>query len=263
MEDILSTDQRPKFEEYDDHIYIVLRMMQYNEKRHLVGSEQLSLVFGKNFVLSFQESKGDLFDMVRERIRKAESKIRKRGADYIAYALIDAVVDGYFLILEHFSDDVERLETEMSTTDEVIHRINVLKREAIYLRRTVWPLRDAIGSLMRSDNTLITKGTHPYLRDLHDHTVQIIDNIETLRDMVSGMMELHMTRVSNRTNDVMKVLTIIATIFIPLTFIAGIYGMNFRYMPELTWRYGYFVVLGIMLIILLLELWYFKRKGWM
>lgn len=265
MEDILSTEQRPKYEEYEDHLYIVLRMLQYDEKERVIGSEQLSLILGKNYVLSFQESKGDVFDSVRERLRKAKGRIRKRGADYLAYALIDAVVDGYFSILEHFGDDVERLEEELikHSEDNVVHKINALKREAIYLRRSVWPLREAISSLQRGGSRLISHATQPFLRDVYDHTVQVIDTIETLRDMVSGMMDLHLTSVSNKMNEVMKVLTIIATIFIPLTFIAGVYGMNFAHMPELQWRNGYFYVLGLMFLIFLGQLWYFKRKGWL
>ncbi len=263
MEDILSPDQRPKLEEYDDQVYIVLRMLKLEQGRIL--SEQLSLVLGKGYVLSFQENEGDVFDAVRDRIRKGKGRIRGRNADYLAYALVDAIVDGYFAILEHVGEQVEGLETSILRSDDShgVERINALKREALYLRRSVWPLREVLSGLQRNGHKLIEKRTLPFLRDVYDHTIQVIDTIETIRDMTSGMLDIYLSSVSNRMNEVMKVLTIIATIFIPLTFITGLYGMNFSYMPELGWRPGYFTVLGVMFLILLGQLWYFRRKGWL
>ncbi len=264
MEDILSTDQRPKMEEYDDTLYLVLRMLTLNEKKHRVESEQVSLILAKGWVLSFQETPGDVFDGVRDRIRKAKGRIRNRKADYLIYALLDAIVDGYFSILEHFGEEVELLEERLvkDANTKILHKINELKREALFLRRSVWPLRETLSALHRSGNRLIKRDTLPFIRDVYDHTIQVIDTVETLRDMVSGMLDIYLSSVSNKMNEVMKVLTIIATIFIPLTFLTGLYGMNFDNMPELHWHHGYFYVLGGMFLLFLGELWYFRKKGW-
>ncbi len=265
MEDICSTDQRPKLEEYDDYLYLVIRMLWYNEKHRRVESEQLSLILGRGYVLSFQERAGDVFQGVRDRIRNGKGRIRKKGPDYLAYALFDAVVDHYFVILEHFGDEVERLEAALvkNPGKKTLHKINELKREALFLRRSVWPLREMLSSLQRAGTKHVKTGTLHFLRDVYDHTIQVIDTIETLRDMVSGMLDIYLSSVSNKMNEVMKVLTIIATIFIPLTFITGLYGMNFRNMPELLWPAGYFIILGVMLVIFIGQLWYFWRKGWL
>ncbi len=266
LEDILNTDQRPKMEDYGDYVYIVLKMLTYDDKGGQVESEQISLVLGRNFVLSFQEGKkGDVFDLLRERLRGAKGRIRKMGADYLAYSLIDSIVDHYFIILERLGERIEFLEEELVTepTTKTLQEIYHLKRELIFLRKAVWPLREVIGSLERGESSLIQQNTQIYLRDVYDHTIQVIDTIETLRDTVSGMLDIYLSSVSNRLNSVMKVLTIIATIFMPLTFLAGIYGMNFKYMPELEWRWGYPLVWTIMIAIGILMVIYFRKKKWL
>ncbi len=265
LEDILSTGQRPKCEDYDRHIFVVLRMLSCADEDRTIDSEQVSVVFGPNFVLSFQERVGDVFDVIRDRLRSAKGRIRKMGADYLAYSLLDAIVDSYFGILEKTGERIETLEEELvcDPDERTLQRIHALKREMIELRRTVWPLRELINGLQRSESSLLTDTTRLYLRDVYDHTIQIIDAIESFRDMVSGMLDIYLSSLSNRMNAVMKVLTIIATIFIPLTFVAGIYGMNFEHMPELTWRYGYAVVWVVMLVIAASMLIYFRRKKWL
>jgi magnesium transporter len=265
MEDILNTDQRPKMETYGDYLYIVLKMLYGGDPEHRVEGEQVSLIFGSNFVISFQEDKeGDVFNPVRERIRNAKGLIRKMGSDYLAYSLIDTIVDHYFLILERLGDQVELLEEELMAhpTDRTILRIQAIRNEIVFVRRVVWPLREVVSSLGRREFSLIKETTEIYLRDVYDHTVQIMDTIETYREVISGMLDLYLSSVSNRLNSVMKVLTIIATIFMPLTFIAGIYGMNFKYMPELEWRWGYPGVWMVIICIGVLMMVYFKKKKW-
>ncbi len=265
LEDVLSTRQRPKFEDYDKHVFIVVKMLTYSDETQTIDTEQVSLILGPNFVISFQERVGDVFDQIRDRIRNAKGRIRKTGADYLAYCLIDAIVDSYFGILEKTGEKIEALEEELiSYPDEkTLHQIHALKREMIELRRSVWPLRELISGLQRSESPLLAETTSVYLRDVYDHTIQIIDAIESFRDMVSGMLDIYLSSLSNRMNAVMKVLTIIATMFIPLTFVAGIYGMNFEIMPELKWRYGYAAVWGVMLVMAGGMLVYFRRKKWL
>ena len=265
LEDILNTDQRPKMEDYGEYIYIVLKMLDQNNKSNEIVTEQISLILGPNFVFSFQEREGDVFDPIRERIRNGKGRIRKMGADYLAYALLDSIVDNYFIILEKLGEKIEFLEEELVTRPipETLQTIHHLKREMIFLRKAVWPLREVIGGLERGESSLVKETTRIYLRDVYDHTIQVIDTIETFRDMVSGMLDIYLSSVSNRLNAVMKVLTIIATIFMPLTFIAGIYGMNFKYMPELEWRWGYPAVWFAVVLIGVSMLIYFKRKRWL
>ena len=265
LEDILNTDQRPKMEDYGEYIYIVLKMLDYNDKSNEIESEQISLILGPNFVFSFQEREGDTFNPIRERIRNSKGRIRKMGADYLAYTLLDSIVDNYFIILEKLGEKIEFLEEKLVThpTSEILQVIHHLKREMIFLRKAVWPLREVVSGLGRGESSLIKESTKVYLRDVYDHTIQTIDTIETYRDMVSGMLDIYLSSVSNRLNAVMKVLTIIATIFMPLTFIAGIYGMNFKYMPELEWRWGYPAILLIVVFIGVSMLIYFKRKKWL
>lgn len=262
QEDILNTEQRPKMEDFESHIFIVLKMLYYDGE---VKSEQVSIILGRNFVISFQETEGDVFNLIRERIRNGKGRIRRMGSDYLAYALIDAIVDNYFIILEKFGGNIEDLEEELVTnpTLETLQIIHTLKRELILLRKTIWPLREVISSLQRVESQLIVESTEIYLRDVYDHTIQVIDTIESYRDMVSGMLDIYLSSISNKMNEVMKLLTIIATIFIPLTFLAGIYGMNFQYMPELEWRWGYFAVWIIMLAVGLSMVVYFRRKRWL
>ncbi|MFO7460295.1 MAG: magnesium/cobalt transporter CorA [Desulfatiglandales bacterium] len=264
LEDVLNTDQRPKFDDYEDYICVILKMLTYNEKDNRLKVEQISLIVGQSLVISLQESEGDVFDPVRERLRKAKGRIRKMGSDYLAYALVDAIVDSYFVVLERIGEEIESLEDELLSdpkpeTSRTIHR---LKRELIFLRKSVWPLREVMGRLERGESTLVKEQTKPFLRDVYDHTVHVIDTVETFRDMVSGMMDVYLTSVSYKLNEIMKVLTIIATIFIPLTFIAGVYGMNFNYMPELEWRAGYALAWLLMIAVGVTLLVYFRRKRW-
>ncbi|MCG2712248.1 MAG: magnesium/cobalt transporter CorA [Candidatus Omnitrophica bacterium] len=264
LEDIVNTSQRPKYEDFDKYIFVVLKMLMFDEGKKAIISEQVSLIFGSNFVISFQEREGDVFDPIRERIRNAKGRIRRMGADYLAYSLLDAVVDNYFSILEKLGDKIEGLEEELVTNPmpQTLQAIHNLKRDTIFLRKAVWPLREVASSLERGESKLIKKSTSIFLRDLYDHTIQAIDTIETFRDMVSGILDIYMSSVSNRMNEIMKVLTIFAAIFIPLTFMAGIYGMNFEFMPELKWKYGYFVLLGLMAVVGFGLLFHFRRKKW-
>jgi magnesium transporter len=265
QEDIMNTTQRPKLEDMNESLYVLARMLEFDPATNEVGTDQLSLVVGRNFVISFQERPGDEFGPVRDRIRRGKGRIRKSGPDYLAYALLDAMVDHYFIILERLGERVELLEDELVSDPrkETLHVIHTLKREMIFLRKSVWPLREVVSGLERSESDLIQQSTAVFLRDLYEHTVQVIDNVETLRDMLSGMLETYLSSISNRMNEVMKVLTIISTIFIPLTFIAGVYGMNFEHMPELKWRFGYFAILGFMIAVGLALAAFFKRKKWL
>ncbi len=265
LEDITNTQQRPKMDDYGSYIFIILKMLSYNEKKEAIVTEQVSIVLGHNFVISFQEGQeGDVFNSVRDRIRNSKGKIRQTRADYLTYMLIDAVVDNYFYILEKVGDGIERLEERIvqESSQDVSHSIHVLKRELIYLRKATWPLRDVISAVQRLESKLIHKSTRFYLRDVYDHTVQVIDTIETFRDILSGLLDVHFSGISNRLNEVMKVLTIIGTIFIPLTFITGIYGMNFDFMPEIGWKAGYFAALGVMAIVAGGMLLFFKKRKW-
>jgi len=264
LEDILYTGQRPKYEDFEKYIFIVVKMLSYDDKRDCVKAEQVSMVLGSNFVISFQERAGDVFEQIRDRIRNAKGRVRKMGSDYLTYALIDAIVDNYFIILEKLGERIESMEEELVTkpTEEILEQIHSLKKEMIYLRKSVWPLRELISGLQRSESALIKQTTGIYLRDVYDHTIQVIDTVESFRDIVSGMLDIYLSSISNRMNAVMKVLTIIATIFIPLTFIAGVYGMNFRYMPELGWRWSYPIVLLVMITVVIVMLVYFRRKKW-
>jgi magnesium transporter len=265
LEDIVFTNQRAKFESFDSYIYILLKMVYLDSKKEKMQTEQVSLILGENYVLSFQEKEGDVFDPVRERIRTAKGRVRKMGPDYLAYSLLDAVVDNYFQILEHLGEKVEVVEEGLvgDPSPECLRGIQGIKKDMLYLRKSVWPLREVISSFHKDESILVKGPTIVYIRDLYDHTIQVIDTIETLRDMASGMLDIYLSSISNRMNEVMKVLTIIATIFIPLTFIAGVYGMNFHRMPELNWPYGYAFAWGIMLAIALTMLFYFKRKKWL
>ncbi len=264
LADIVNTRQRPKVEDHENLLFIVLKMIYYSETASETISEQVSMIVGRNFVISFQERKEDLFDPVRKRIRTSSGRIRKMGSDYLAYALMDTIVDNYFVILERIGENIEEIEDELlqNPTQDTLQSIHHQKREMITLRRSVWPLREVIGTLERADIKLLQDLNRIYFRDIYDHTIQVIDTIETSRDMLSGMLEIYLSSVSNRMNTVMKVLTIIATIFMPLTFIAGVYGMNFANMPELEWNYGYPLVLLVMAGIGFTMLIYFKHRKW-
>ncbi len=265
VEDIVNTEQRPKVEDYGEYIYIVLKMLHFDATGREIITEQASLVLGERYVISFQEREGDVFDPIRERITSNKGRIRKMGADYLAYAIIDSIVDNYFVVLEKLGEEVEFLEEELVTNPRpaTLQTIHELKREMLFLRKSVWPLREVVGALERGGSRLITESTGVYWRDVYDHTIQVIDAGETLRDMLSGILDIYLSSVSNRMNEVMKVLTIIATIFIPLTLIVGIYGMNFRYMPELEWHWGYFMVWLVMLTVGISMVVYFRRRKWL
>ncbi len=265
LEDILHTGQRPKSEDFGKYIYVVLKSLSYKEKQDEIFEDQVSMLISTNYIISFQEQIGDEFNPVRERIKSGRFQMKKRKADFVAYSLIDAVVDNYFLILEKIGEKIELLEDELldNPTPATLQTVHHLKRKLITLRKSVWPLREVIGGLERGESSLFDKSTLIYLKDVHDHTIQVIDTIETYRDMVSGMLDIYLSTLSNKMNEVMKVLTIIATIFIPLTFIAGIYGMNFEFMPELKWHWGYFLIWGFMIIIGIGMVFYFQRKKWL
>ena len=264
LEDIANTEQRPKMEDFENYLYIVLRMLQYNQQENEVVSEQLSLILGSNWVISFQENLGDVFDSVRDRLRNDKGKIRKLSADYLLYTLIDAVVDNYFSVLEKMGEKIEDIEDQLIANPQplTVQTIHNLRRQSIFLRKSVWPLRELVNSLERCESGLIKNTTDIYLRDVYDHTIQVIDSVETFRDTLSGMLDIYLSSVSNRMNEVMKVLTIIATIFIPLTLIAGVYGMNFTDMPELKSSWGYPLVLLSMVMITVGMLSYFRKKKW-
>lgn len=265
LEDILHTGQRPKLEDHDNYIFIVFQMFYRQPDTPKIVSEQVSMILGPGYVITFQEMEGDVFEMIRDRIRAGKGRIRKMGCDYLAYALLDAIVDNYFVVLDDLDEHTEDLhEAVLSHPEtETLQAIHRLRRELIFVRKRLWPLRELVAALEKSENRLIQKDLRPYLRDVYEHTIQVIDTVESLRDVMSGVMDIYITMVSNRTNDVMKVLTVIATLFIPLTFVAGIYGMNFEFMPELRWPWGYFGALGVMGAIGLNMLIYFKRRGWL
>jgi len=264
LEDILNTEQRPKSEDHGDYLYIVLRLFHEDAGGGLVP-EQVSIVLGHNWLISFQEQEGGLFDPIRERLHNEKGRLRRAGADYLAHALLDAVVDSYFVILDKFGEKIEKLEDVLigRPSPQTLRAIQALKREMILLRKSVWPLREMLGGLGRSDSTLIREQSVIYFRDIYDHAVQVIDTIETYRDMLSGMLDIYLSSISNRMNEIMKVLTIIATVFMPLTFLVGVYGTNFKYLPELEWRWGYFALWGVMIIIAIFMLVYFRRKKWL
>lgn len=271
LEDIVNSGQRPKVEDADDHIFMVLKMIYMDSGNGEIKAEQVSILFGKNWVITFQETGEDVFDLVRTRIKKTVPRVRFMTADYLAYALVDAVVDHYFIALEQLGDEIEILDDAVSENakPEHLNKIRDLKKRLIFLRKAVWPLREVIGGIERTESKLIKKSTIPYLRDLYEHTIQVIDTVETFRDMVSGLLDLYHTGVANRMNDIMKVLTIFATIFIPLGFLAGVYGMNFDTgaspfnLPELGFRYGYPMFWTTAVLVAGGLLWFFRRKSWL
>jgi len=266
MEHILNTSTKPKIEDYGQYTFIILKMLQYNEKNEELSHQQVSLILGNNYVISIKERghEGDGFDSVRKRIRAAGSRLRKSGADYLAYRLIDAIVDHYFAIVEVIGEQIERSEEEAITMPDraTLRFMQQVRKDMLYLRKTVWPVREILNSMQRGESQLIKADTRNYLRDLYDHTVQVIDNIETFRDMMSSLLEIYLSSVSNRLNEVMKVLTMISTIFMPLTFIVGVYGMNFHFMPELSMRYAYFALWGVMIFIVGLMFMMFRKLKW-
>lgn len=265
MEDIVHTTQRPKLEIYDDaSIFIVIRMLNADEHGR-IHSEQVALILADNYVVSFQEKPGDVFEPVRNRLRAGKGIIRSMGADYLAYALIDTIVDNYFHVIEKVGDEIDLLEADIlkNPSERSLARINRMKREVLTLRKSVWPLREVVSGLDRLESDIIKRTTKTYLRDVYDHTIQVVDMLETYRDLLAGVTDLYMSTVSLKMNEIMKVLTIMGSIFIPLTFVAGIYGMNFDVMPELHWKYGYYAAWGLMATIAITLLFFFRRKKWL
>ncbi|WP_155839639.1 magnesium/cobalt transporter CorA [Aquimarina latercula] len=265
LEDIANTQQRPKIDEYEGYLFVVLKML-YFDKDEKLSIEHISFVLGNNYVISFQESDGDVFDAIRNRIRTGKGRVRSMGPDYLLYALMDAVVDNYFNLIEVMGDKIEELEDDLfeeKPNDDITYDIQSLKREILKIRRAVFPLREVVNRIEKSEHILIAEKTQFYLRDLYDHIIQVSENIEIYRDMIWGLMDMYMTTISNKMNEVMKVLTIMASIFIPLTFLAGIYGMNFENIPELKFKYGYYILWGVMIVVFLGLLYYFKKKKWL
>ncbi|MBN8551178.1 MAG: magnesium/cobalt transporter CorA [Deltaproteobacteria bacterium] len=266
LEDILNTTKRPKFEDFGDYLFVILKVVHPISDGGRFVAEQVSIVLGKNFVLSFQEiDRHDAFASVRERLNSGRGRLRRMAADYLAYALLDSVVDGYFDALEVLGENLEQLEHEAitSASEETLTEIHHAKRQTLQFRRAVWPLREIMSGIIREECDLIAKSTMVYLRDVYDHVVEVIDVLEADRDIAAGLLEIYLSGISNRLNAVMKVLTVITTIFMPLTFIAGVYGMNFEYMPELTWRYGYPMVMAIMAVIGIGMALFFRRRHWL
>ena len=266
LEDIVNTTHRPKVEVFADYLFVLLKMLYYDDVNNRVTAEQVSIVLGRRWLLAFQEVPGDVFDPVRRRIRDGNTHIRRAGCDYLAYALVDTVVDHYFLILDHLGARLERIEDQLVDArpdGDLINGIHALRREVIHLQRQAQPMGEIVRTLRGETNGLVQENTRTFLGDVADHVVQINDTLDSYRDLSAGMLDLYLSLVSNRMNEVMKVLTIIATIFIPLTFVAGIYGMNFRVMPELEWRWGYPLVWVIMIVVAVGLLIYFRRKKWL
>lgn len=265
LEDILNTDQRPKFEDHGHFLFFSMKMFLLDPKKQSVSWEQVSVLVGKGFVVTFQEAPGDLFEPVRERIRHGKGRIRKMKSDYLAYVLLDALVDQFFIIQESIGDQLDVIEAKVFENPDkaIANRIHDMKRQLLHIRRAVWPLRELTSTFEKSESVLIDQGTRIFIRDVYDHCIQIIDNIEVSREITAGLMDGYHTSISNRTNQVMKVLTIVATLFIPLTFIVGVYGMNFEYMPELAWPWAYPAVMGLMFLLFLVMIWYFRKKDWL
>lgn len=267
LEDIVNPNQRPKIEILDDYIYLVLKMLTPDKAgKHVFVSEQVSIIMASKFVITLQQGvRGDAFDHPRELIRKEKTRIRSLGTDYLTYELIDGIVNNYFKVLEDFGERIEDLETELikNPNQKTLRSIYALKREVLGLRKAIWPLREVVDILERGDSRLIKKETRIYLRDIYDRVVQAMDTLETYRDMASGMLDIYLSSVSNRLNSVMKILTIITTIFMPLSFLAGLYGMNFRYMPGLDSPIGFDMMVGVMAMVFVGMLLFFRKKGWL
>jgi magnesium transporter len=265
LEDVMHTGERPKLEESAAFLFVSLRMLRIAESTRQIEDEQVSLVLGASWAISFQERQGDVFDPVRERIRTGRGRIRGAGADYLFCSLIDAIVDNYFVVLEDIGDRVEDVYERVTKNPSRVEldAIRVLKRELLFMRKAVWPLREILSRLERGESPLLAPETLPYFRDVYDHAVQILDTVETFREMLTSLMDVYLSSIANRTNEVMKVLTMITTLFIPLSFLAGLYGMNFRFMPELAWQYGYYALLGVMAVVSAGMLTYFRKKRWL
>lgn len=264
LEDVLNTEQRPKIEEYDEAVFLIAQALTWDAENLTVRSEQVALFITDNLVISFQEDEDDLFVSIRERLEKGAGRIRRRGADYLAYALLDFLIDNYYLVLDHIEEDIEEIEREVLTSQNVQtkSRIHRLKLATLRMRKAAGPTREAINRLHKIEHAAFKEETAIFVRDLHDHIAQITDTIETYRDMINGVYDLFLSELNIKMNNVIQVLTIISTIFIPLTFLVGVYGMNFTNMPELEWRYGYYAIWGVMILIFIGQLYYFRRRKW-
>lgn len=266
LEDILNTNQRPKFEEYDDHLYIVLKCLLSDGENFSVNNEQVSLLVLKNFVIMFKEKKDELFHPIQQRIRTSSGKFISLGSDYLAYAILDFIVDQNFILLDLLDESITSLEDSLlagEPTQGMLYKIQRLKREMISIRRYVSPVRELVAEMLRSDSELIHENTHIFLRDVSDHAMRVVESIESYRDILTGLLDIYVSSVSNKMNQIMKVLTVFTSIFIPLTFIAGIYGMNFEYMPELKWKWAYPLTWAVFIIIPVVLLVFFKKKKWL
>jgi magnesium transporter len=266
LEDILNTNQRPKFEEYDDHLYIVLKCLLSEGEQFAVNNEQVSLLVLKNFVIMFKEKQDDLFLPVQQRIRTSSGKFRGLGSDYLAYAILDYIVDQNFILLDLLDESITSLEDSLLTGEpkqDMLYKIQRLKREMISIRRYVSPVRELLSEMLRSDSELIHENTHIFLRDVSDHAIRVVESIESYREILTGLLDIYVSSVSNKMNQIMKVLTVFTSVFIPLTFIAGIYGMNFEYMPELKWKWAYPLTWAVFIVIPLILLVFFKKKKWL
>jgi magnesium transporter len=264
LEDILDTNSRPKFDDMEQYLFLSFKMLTLGSNGKRLQQEQISVVLGGTWLLSFQEVPGDSFNPVRERLRSGKGRMRKMGPDYLAYSLIDATVDYYFEVVEDIGSKIDAIDKQVldSPTPTLLKQLHSLKNDLVKIRKAIWPLRDVINNLQRADSPLVRQETEVFLRDLHDHIIQLIETVETYRDLVSGLFDIYLSSQSNKTNDIIKVLTIITSIFVPLTFIVGVYGMNFQYLPELTWHFGYHGVWGVMIGIALGMVGYFRRRGW-
>jgi magnesium transporter len=265
IEDIVSSTHRPKLDDYEDYIFIVAKMLTYDSINRKIKTEQIRFILGEDYLITIQEKEGDVFDKIRDKLKGNKGKIRKQKPDYLLYSLLDSIVDNYFTIIETIGEDVERIESHLISDNSTnsLRNIYKIKRELIQIRKAVWPIREVISKLERVENNLIHSTTLLYVRDIYDHCVQIIETVESHREVVSSLLDIYLSSTSNKLNAVMKVLTIISTIFMPLSFIVGLYGMNFKYMPELDWHYGYFTVIGTCLTISIVMLIYFKKKKWL
>jgi magnesium transporter len=265
LEDILNTEHRPKFQSLDNHLFFLIKSFIYDDKNDTLTTDQISLILGSNYVLSFQETENNIFGALIKRIESGKGRIRNQGSDYLAYAILDVIIDRYFLMLNKIGNTTEDIEIELieNLSKTILHKIYTLKRELLFFHRSVYPIRELIDGIKSSDTKLIKKTTTPFIQDLSDHYVQIIETIETNRTLITTMLDTYISLNSNKMNEVMKVLTIVATLFIPLTFIVGIYGMNFEYMPELSWRWGYPMIWAIMILLILIMFVFFKYKKWL
>jgi magnesium transporter len=263
IEDILNTAQRPKIEIYDDYIYVTLKMIVYDNQKETFSKEQISIILSKNLIITIQETPVDVFQPLRDRLKNDKGRIKKLGSDYLLYALLDSVVDEYFKVIEQLDYETETIETKLDEDVLSIQDIHWLKKELLYLRRSIYPVRDIIANLIREEHPFITKKTKLYFKDVLDHCLQVYESLEMIRDIINGLIELHLSLVSNKMNEIMKFLTLFSTLFIPLTFLTGLYGMNFEFMPELKIKYGYFILLLVLFVTALFMFFIFKRKKWL